>query len=159
MPADPVQQYPAFLLVGFNCNIHYCWCDVTNTHDCWPRVSLNGMCAGSVAHYSTHVMLRMSDMMSWWHYMAAVQLNFNKYACGLGSIQQICLLVHWKSKRRATWSMPLHQTCQLTMWNCISQYCYITNTTYIPCRELLCRCSCNIYACWPSVTITNIAAV
>ena len=26
-------------------------------------------------------------------------------------------------------------------------------------RELLCRCSCNIYACWPSVTVTNDAAV
>ena len=62
-------------------------------------------------------------------------------------------------KGKATWPMPLHQTCQLTMWNCISQYCYITNTTYIPCRELLCCCSCNIYACWPSVTVTNIAAV
>ena len=28
----------------------------------------------------------------------------------------------------------------------------------MPCRELLCRCSCNIYACWPSVTTTNTAA-
>ena len=27
------------------------------------------------------------------------------------------------------------------------------------CRELLCRCSCNIYACWPCVTVTNTAAV
>ena len=26
-------------------------------------------------------------MMSWWHYMAAVQSNLNKYACGLGTIQ------------------------------------------------------------------------
>ena len=26
------------------------------------------------------------------------------------------------------------------------------------CVELLCRCSCNIYACWPSVTVTNTAA-
>ena len=26
-------------------------------------------------------------------------------------------------------------------------------------RELLCRCSCNIYACWPIVTVTNAAAV
>ena len=51
MPADPVQQYPAFLLVGCSFNIHYCWCDVTNTHDCWPRSSLNGKCAGSVPHY------------------------------------------------------------------------------------------------------------
>ena len=72
---------------------------------------------------------------------------------------QTCLLVHWKSKRKATWLMPLHQTCQLTMWNFINQDCYIVNTTYIPCRELLCRCSCNIYACWPSATVTNIAAV
>ena len=29
----------------------------------------------------------------------------------------------------------------------------------MPCRELLCRCSCNIYACWPTVTVTNTAAV
>ena len=27
------------------------------------------------------------------------------------------------------------------------------------CRELLCRCSCNIHACWPNVTVTNTAAV
>ena len=27
------------------------------------------------------------------------------------------------------------------------------------CRELLCHCSCNKYACWPSVTATNTAAV
>ena len=51
--------------------------------------------------------------------------------------------------------MSLHQTCQLTLWNFIDQDCYIV----IPCRELLCRCSCNIYACWPSVTVTNTAAV
>ena len=29
----------------------------------------------------------------------------------------------------------------------------------MPCRELLCRCSCNIYACWPRVTVANTAAV
>ena len=72
---------------------------------------------------------------------------------------QTCLLVHWKSKRKATWLMPLHQTCQLLLWNFISQDCYIVSTTNMPCRELLCRCSCNIYACWPSVTVTNTAAV
>ena len=27
------------------------------------------------------------------------------------------------------------------------------------CRELLCRCGCNIYACWPSATVTNTTAV
>ena len=36
---------------------------------------------------------------------------------------------------------------------------YIANTTNMQCRELLCRCSCNIYACWPSVTTTNTTAV
>ena len=55
--------------------------------------------------------------------------------------------------------MPLHQTCQLTMCNFISQYCYIVNTTYMPFRELLYRCSCNIFSCWPSVTVTNTAVV
>ena len=29
----------------------------------------------------------------------------------------------------------------------------------MPRRELLCRCSCNMYACWPSVTVTNTATV
>ena len=72
---------------------------------------------------------------------------------------QTCLLVHWKSKRKATWLMPLHQTCQITLWNFICQDCYIVNTTYMPCRELLCCCSCNMYACWPSVTVTNTAVV
>ena len=55
--------------------------------------------------------------------------------------------------------MLLHQACQLTMLNFISQDCYIVNTTYMPCRELLGRCSCNIYACRPSVTVTNTTAV
>ena len=30
---------------------------------------------------------------------------------------QICNLVRWKSKRKATRSIPLHQTCQLKLWN------------------------------------------
>ena len=29
----------------------------------------------------------------------------------------------------------------------------------MPCRDLLYRCYCNIYACWPSVTVYNTAAV
>ena len=159
MPTDPVQQYPAFLLVGFDCNIHYCWCYVTNTHDCWPRVSLNGMCAGSVPHYWTRMMLRMSDMMSWWHYMVAVQWNFNIYACGLGTIQSNMPPGPLEIKEKSYLTDTPHQTCQLTLWNFINQDRYIANITYIPCRELLCHCSCNIYVCWPSVTVTNTAAV
>ena len=67
---------------------------------------------------------------------------------------QTCLLVHWKSKRKATPSDMSNNSVKL-----YQQDCYIVNTTYMPCRELLCRCNCNIYACWPSVTVTNIAAV
>ena len=55
--------------------------------------------------------------------------------------------------------MPLHQTCQLALWNFISQDRYIVNTKYMPSWELICRCSCSIYACCPSVTATNPAAV
>ena len=29
----------------------------------------------------------------------------------------------------------------------------------MPCRDLLCHCSCNINACWPSVTVINTAAI
>ena len=85
-------------------------------------------------------------------------------------LQQICLPTWYYSIIHASWSIgnqreklldqcPPHQTCQLTLWNFISQDSYIANTTYIPCRELLCHCSCNIYVCWPSVTVTNTAAV
>ena len=147
------------LLVGFKCNIHYCWCAVTNTHDCWPRVSLNGMCAVSVPHYETCVMLRM---WIWWvggiTWPLFSELSTDMPA-DLKLFNQRCTLVHWKSKRRATWPMSLNYTCQLTLWNFISQGCYLVNKTYMPCRELLCRCSCNVHACWPSVTVRNTAAV
>ena len=75
----------------------------------------------------------------------------------LALFNQTCLLGHWKLKRKAIWLMPFHKTCQLKLWNFISQDCYIVNTTYMPCRGLLCHCSCIIYACWPSVAVTNTA--
>ena len=53
--------------------------------------------------------------------------------------------------------MPVHQTCQLTVWNFIRQDCFLVECHS---RELLRCCSCNIYACWPSVfTATNTAAI
>ena len=55
---------------------------------------------------------------------------------GFVLFNQTCLLVHWKSKRKATLPLPSYQTCQLTIINFISQDCYIVNTTYMPCREL-----------------------
>ena len=67
-------------------NIHYCWFNVNKTHDWWPLVSLTDMCAGSVPHNWTRLMVRMSDVMTWWYYMDA-PWNFNRYACRLGTIQ------------------------------------------------------------------------
>ena len=92
-----------------------------------------------------------------WHYVAAVQWNFNRYVCGLGTIQSKMLpgLLENKEKNYLTDAPP----SDMPMWNFISQDCYIVNTIYMPCRELLCRCNCNIYTCWPSVTVTNTAAV
>ena len=43
--------------------------------------------------------------------------------------------------------------------NFVSQDCCILNTTHMPGRKLPCRCSCNTYVYWPSVTVTNTAAV
>ena len=76
---------------------------------------------------------------------------------------QTCLLVHWKSKRKATWLMPLRQTCQLTLWNFISQDCYIDNTTCMLCRVvmslqlqlqhicLLAKCYYHKHHCWSNM--------
>ena len=75
---------------------------------------------------------------------------------------QTCLL--WKSKRKATRLMPLPQTCQLELWNFSRQdYCYLVICKIHACwsseTPLLCRCSCNKYVFWPSVTSTNTTAV
>ena len=52
---------------------------------------------------------------------------------------QTCLL--WKSKRKATRLMPLHQTCQLKLWNLSRQdYCYVVNARYMPAGPVRLRC-------------------
>ena len=64
---------------------------------------------------------------------------------------QTCLLVHLTDAPPSdmpTNNVKLYQPRPL-----------LVNTTYMPCRDLLYRCSCNIYACWPSVTVYNTAAV
>ena len=76
---------------------------------------------------------------------------------------QTCLL--WKSKRKANRSMPLHQTCQLKLWNLIRQdYCYVVNARYMPPGPVRLHCyvaaaATNNYVFWPSVTSTNTTAV
>ena len=110
-------------------------------------------------------MVRMSNVMTWWYYMAAVWWNFNRYACGLVPFNQTCLLVHWKSQRKATRVMPSSDMPNNTvkLYQVRLLHCQYNIHPYWcsapPCRELLCHCSCNIYACWPSVTDTDTAAV
>ena len=67
---------------------------------------------------------------------------------------QICLLVHWKSKRKATWLMPLHQTCQLTLWSFIRQDCYIVNTTHMPAGLV----PLNVESCYVAASTTYMSA-
>ena len=99
----------------------------------------------------------MSDVMAWWQYMDAVRWNFNRYAWGLGTIQSD--MSPLKIKEKATRSMPLHQTCQLKLWNFSRQdYCYVVNARSSE-TPWLCHCSCNKYVFWPSVTSTNTTAV
>ena len=94
-------------------------------------------------------------MMSWWHYMVAIQLNFNRYACGLGTIQSNMPPRLLEIKEKSFLTDAPQSDMHTNTVKLISQDCYIV----IPCRELLCSCSCNIYVCWPSVTVTNTAAV
>ena len=75
--------------------------------------------------------------MSLRHYVAAVQWNFNRYACRLGSIQLNMPSWPLEIKEKSYLTDALHQPCQLTVWNFISQDCYIVNTTYMQCRDLL----------------------
>ena len=41
----------------------------------------------TLSHNHTRVMVGMSGIMSLWHYIAVVKWNFNRYACGIGTIQ------------------------------------------------------------------------
>ena len=105
--------------------------------------------------------------------MAAVQWNFNIYAFGIGTIQSDMPPGPLKINGKATRPMPLHQTCQLTMWNFIRQDWYIVSTTYMSGKTdtlsiqhicLLVQChsakrAAYICACWPCVAATNTSAV
>ena len=99
----------------------------------------------------------MSDVMTWLHYKAAVQWNSTDMPANLVQLNQKCLRVYWKSKRKAAWPMLLHQdmptnTMKLYQAKLLHrQYnIYACWPSATPCRKLLWRC--NMYACWPSVT-------
>ena len=94
MHTDPTHEYPAFLLVGCNFNIHYCWCDVTNIHACRFCVSATGIhvccfstticmpagknvsCDGLVAiHGCCSMKLRQICLRTWYHSIRHVSIE------------------------------------------------------------------------------------
>ena len=94
MPADPVQQYPAFPLVGCKCNIHYCWGDVTNMHDCWPSLVKRHVCWFSTTLLNTHDVKDDG-------YDELVALRGR---CSV-KLQQICMRTWYYSIKHASWSI------------------------------------------------------
>ena len=94
MPADPVQQYPKFLLVGCNCNIQYCWCDEINTYECWPSLVKQHVCWFSTTILNTHDVKDVG-------YDELVALRGR---C-LVKLQQICLRTWYYSMKHASWSI------------------------------------------------------
>ena len=96
--------------------------------------------------------------MSWWHFMAAVQWNVYTYACGLGTIQSDMSTGPLEIKKKS-YLIDAPPSDMPTNTVKLYQPRLLTNTTYMPCIELLCPCSWIIYACCPSVTVRNTAAV
>ena len=84
-------------------------------------------------------------------------------------LQQICLRTWYYLIKHASWSIGNQRESYLTdappsdmPINNVKLYqprLLHCQSTYMSCRELLCRCSCNIYASWHSVNVTNTAAV
>ena len=104
MPAVPVQQNPAFLLVGCNCKIHFCWCDVTNPHDCWPRVSLKRhVCRFSTTLLNTR---NVKDV----KYDEQVALRGH---CSV-ILQQICLWTWYYSIKHGSGPLEIKEKSYLT---------------------------------------------
>ena len=73
-----VPSIPVNWVQPFNCNIHYCWCDATNTHDCWPPCDVNDVGYGELVAL---------------HDRCSVKL------------QQICLRTLYYSIKHAYWSI------------------------------------------------------
>ena len=94
MPTDPVQRYPAFQLVGFNCNIHYCWCDVTIMYDCWSLSFVKR----HVCWFST-TLLNMLDFMG----VGYDELVALHGSCSVKRLQ-ICTRTWYYSIRHVSWS-------------------------------------------------------
>ena len=95
----------------------------------------------------------MSDMVSWWHYMTAVQWNFNRYACRLGTIQSNMLSGPLEIEEKSYLTDVPPSDMPTNTLKLISKDCYIVNTIYMPWRELLCRCSCSI--CMPADLVSQ----
>ena len=114
------------------------------------------------------MMLRVSDMMRWWRYMVAVQWNFNRYACRLGTIQSNIPPDPLEIKRKSymtgappsdmlTNTMKLYQPrllhCQYNI-TCRVESCYVSAAaTYMP-AGLVCR----VESCYVAAAATYMPA-
>ena len=99
--------------------------------------------------------------------MDAVGCNFNRYACGLDTIQsdtppgslQIKEKSYSKLLNRCPFIRHANLNCETLVGKTIATllvrhtYCCSSETSW------LCRCSCSKYVYWPSVTSTKTAAV
>ena len=93
--------------------------------------------------------------MTWWQYMSLLfgQILTDMPA-DLVPFNQTYIHVHWKSKRKLTRQMSVHQTCQRIVWKFIRQDCCLVECLS---RDLFCCYGCHIYACWPSVISATIS--
>ena len=90
------------------------------------------------------------------------RVKYSTYEPLRSPFNQTCDL--WKSKRKATQSMPLLQTCQLKLWNFSGQdYCNVDNARYMPAGPVRLHCyvaaAATKYVFWSSVTSINTTAV
>ena len=86
-------------------------------------------------------------------------LKLNRYACGLGTIQSTMPPYPLEIKEKSYLTDAPPSDMQTNTEKLYQRRLLHSQYNIMPCRESLCRCNCNIYACWPSVTVTNAAAV
>ena len=90
-----MHEYSAFLLVGCNCNMHYCWCDVTNTHACLQILRLGNRHTCVLFQY--HIICMRAGKNVWCDSLVAI------HGCRSMNPQQICLRTWYHSIRHVSY--------------------------------------------------------
>ena len=92
----------------------------------------------------------MSDVMTWWLYMAA-QWNFNRYACGLGTIQSDMPPGPLKIKEKSNLTNAPPSGMPTNIVKLYQAYCYIVNTAADQ-TWILGECCYKMDGCWTVAT-------